>query len=61
MVLIFIIALIVPSVSIGLTLNWMWAAMFPAELSPEPPNDPRALDDPEQRSEFERRNPPKRS
>jgi hypothetical protein len=30
MVLIFIIAIIVLSVSVGLTLNWLWGAMFPA-------------------------------
>ena len=58
MVLIFVIALIVLSISIGLMLNWMWAAMFPTEVRPEPPNDPRDLDDPEQRRELERRYPP---
>jgi hypothetical protein len=58
MVLIFIIALIVLSVGIGLTLNWMRSALFQGGDSPEPPNNPRDLDDPEQRSEFERRYPP---
>jgi hypothetical protein len=61
MVLIFIIALIVVSVGVGLTFDWMWSAMSPGGDSPEPPNNPRDLDDPEQRNEFERRYPPRRS
>jgi hypothetical protein len=58
MLLIFVIAITVLSVSIGLLLNWMWSATFTAEDEPEPRYNPRDLDDPEQRREFERRYPP---
>jgi hypothetical protein len=58
MVFIFIIAVAVLSISIGVILNWIWSAMFTADHEPEPLNNPRDLDDPEQRSEFERRYPP---
>jgi hypothetical protein len=59
MLLIFVIAIAVLSISLGLILNWMWSAVFAAEDEPEPPVDnPCDLDDPEKRREFERRYPP---
>jgi hypothetical protein len=58
MLFIFVIAIGVLSVSLGLILNWMWSAIFPADDEPEPPDNPRDLDDPEERREFEHRYPP---
>jgi hypothetical protein len=58
MVFIFVIAFAVLSVSLGLLLNGVWSAAFTTNDVPEPPDNPRDLDDPEQRREFERRYPP---
>jgi hypothetical protein len=58
MVFIFVIAIAVLSVSLGFLLNGAWSAVFTIGDVPEPPDNPRDLDDPEQRREFERRYPP---
>jgi hypothetical protein len=58
MVLIFVIAITVLSVSLGFLLNGVWAAVFTTNGVPAPPDNPRDLDDPEQRREFEQRYPP---
>jgi hypothetical protein len=58
MVFIFVIAIAVLSVSLGFLLNGAWSAVFATGDVPEPPDNPRDLDDPEQRREFERRYPP---
>jgi hypothetical protein len=58
LLLIFLIAIVVLSVSIGFILNWIWSAAFTADDNPEPSDNPCDLDDPEQRREFERRYPP---
>jgi hypothetical protein len=58
MVFIFVIAIAVLSVSLGFLLNGAWSAVFTTVDVPEPPDNPRDLEDPEQRREFERRYPP---
>jgi hypothetical protein len=58
MVFIFVIAIAVLSVSLGFLLNGAWSAVFTTGDVPEPPDNPRDLDDPEQRRELERRYPP---
>jgi hypothetical protein len=54
MVFIFVIAITVLSVSLGFLLNGVWSAVF----TTGDVDNPRDLDDPEQRREFERRYPP---
>jgi hypothetical protein len=58
MVLIFVIAIAILSVSLGFLLNGVWSAVFTTNGVPAPPDNPRDLDDPEQRREFEQRYPP---
>jgi hypothetical protein len=60
LLLIFVIAIVILSVSVGVFLSWAWSAVFAAREEPEPPDQPCDLDDPDQRSEFERRYPQSR-
>jgi hypothetical protein len=60
LLLIFLVAIAILSVCMGVFLSWAWSAVFVDRDEPEPPDQPCDLDNPEQRSEFERRYPQSR-
>jgi hypothetical protein len=60
LLLIFLVAIAILSVCMGVLFSWAWSAVFVARDAPEPPDQPCDLDDPEKRSEFERRHPQSR-